>query len=652
MAKQGEAYVEIRADFDKFGKDLDRGLKAMVTKFERELNKDLGKRIGGQVGSGAKEGLQESLTDIGKVLDEKIGQQTTTRVRNSGRRTGRSFGRGMGDGLSEIGPIRKGLANLVSALEDGFSALPAEIKAIVGGLIVAAIIPAGALIGGAFVGAVVLAVSTLGAVLSYQFEEVESRAQTFVKSLRERFVNASSVFIGPVIKAFDIWEYRLALLEPTLESVFARAAYYVEPLATAISNLVGNSLAGLDKGLAAINSVKLSDTLVRGFTDLGTAVGELFENILSNDDAIDALDDLFTVAVGAVKAIDWLTNALLDLWAVTKQVIEVVVVTVDWFGRLIDLINAVTSISPDIDEISNAWDRFTYSQEQGTEHLIKNAEGNRILQKEIKGTIKATEEEEKAQKELNKQLDAQLKLIDDLITTNVDYEESIDETNEGLKKTKGNINADTEAGRDNIRNIQERINNLKNLVNTQVATGEKTEVQAREFYNREIKRLKDEFVARGGNLKQFEEIFGALAKLNSVPPAPDKFGPFKISLADTLALMNAVLLAANTLAKQPAPKPITPKFYGPQAYADGGRITSPTFAMMGEGYQPELVLPERQPRRSAQILANSPLADSLMGNTSIAVFIGDEQLTGRMYRVAKSVNAATSRTLGQKPRNI
>lgn len=651
MAKQGEAYVEIRADFDKFGKDLDRGLKTAVTKFERELNKDLGKRIGGQVGAGAKEGLESSLSDLGKTLDDKITSQTRTRVRDSGKRSGRQFGEGVRDGLSELGPIRKGLSNLVSALEDGFSSLPAEIKAIVGGALLIALVPLGAFIGGAVAAATVAAFATIGSVLAYQFEEVQSDAKKFVTDLRTRFVNAAAVFILPVQKAFDIWDYRLNLLEPTIESVFGRSAAYVEPLATAISNLAENVLRGLDRGLAALNTVHLSDTLINGFTDLGEAVGNLFDNILSNDDTVAALDDLFSLLVGGVIAVDKIINALLDLWGAFKIGVHIGGEIIETFSAVLDLLDGVLRFDPD--KIKDSWKRLNEQVDWGTGSIADNADEHVRLTKAIGGTIVATKDETKAVEELNKQLVAQDKLINDLITTNVDYQESIDDTNTALGKTHGTLNADKEAGRTNITNIQARINKLKELVETQVATGEMTEAQARTYYQNELTRLHNEFTARGGNLKQFEQIFGALEKLNTLPPAPDKFGPFKLSLAQTLTLINAVLTASNALANVPKPRKYTPgKNYGPQKYADGGRITEPTFAMMGEGYRPELVLPESQPLRSAQILANSPLGGILGGGTNVAVYIGDEQLDARMYRVAKSVSAATSRTLSQKPRNI
>lgn len=652
MAKLGEAYVEVRADLTKFGKDLDRGLKTLTTKFETALNRDLGRRLGTDVGGGVREGLRDATTGMGREFDRELG---APRLRRRGRDAGRSVTRGLRDGLDDIGPIRRALSSIITALEDGFSSLPTEVKAIAGGLLLAAIIPLGGLLAGALSGAIILGLAGLGTALAFQFEEVEFRGKQFVDRLRLRFVNAASTFIGPLEQAFDIFDYRLNLLDPTIREVFDHAADYVLPLADGIANLVDETLRGLDRGLRALDEEKFGRALAEGFDKLGESIGGAFETILSNPDLPQTLEDLFTVASALVDVTAELLSLFTTLYRVFGQVSDVAGTTVSWLGDVVTLLNEATSTDVDADKLSEAWDRVTGAVDEANQRLVKGGDVHRYVRSEIGGTVKATEAETKAAKELNRQLKVQEDLINDIIGTNVDYQESIDLVIDGFKDHGTSLDADKEKGRDNIKNIQNQINSLKEYTKTQLASGKMTEKQAREYYNNEIIRLKDEFTKRHGNIKQFEEIFGWLEVLTNLPPVPDKFGPFKLSLRDTATLLGAVQAAVAALANMPKPK--LPKrsggsSSGPQAYADGGRITEPTFAMMGEGYRSELVLPETQPSRSMKLLSQSPLGQYVLGAPNVSVYIGNEQLEGRMYRVASNVNSATARNITQRPRSI
>lgn len=652
MAKLGEAYVEVRADLTKFGKDLDRGLKTLTTKFETALNKELGKKLGTDFGAGAREGIRESIKGAGKDIDSELGSR---RSRSRGRDSGRGFTRGVRDGLEDIGPIRRALSLVTSTIADGFSALPSEVKATVGALIVAAIVPAGAFIAAAFAAAVVIGLAGLGTALAFQYTEIQTRGKKFVDDLRLRFVEAAQVFIGPLEKAFDTFDYRLNLLDPTIREVFDHAANYVDPLANGIANLVDETLRGLDRGLRAMDEQKFGEALVKGFTDLGTAIGGAFETILANPDLPGALEDLFIVASSLIDVSANLLSFFATLYKLFGDIAFAAGVTVGWLGKVVHFLDVLTSAGVDATQLGDAWDNVTGSVDGTTQKLIKNGDVHKFLRSDIQGTIKATEAETKALKLLNKQLEEQEKLINDIIGTNVDYQASIDDTVAGFKDHGVSLDADKEKGRDNIRNIQNQINALKEYTKTQLTSGQMTEKQAREYYNNEIARLKEEFRKRHGNIAQFEEIFGWLTTLTNLPPVPDKFGPFKLSLRDTATLLGAVQAAVAALAN--APKPKAPKrnagsSSGPQAFADGGRITEPTFAMMGEGYRSELVLPETQPSRSMRLLSQSPLGQYVLGSPNVSVYIGNEQLEGRMYRVAANVNSATARNLTQRPRSI
>lgn len=648
MAKLGEAFVRVRADLAPFSKDLDKEIPKIVDRFEKSLNRQFGQNLGSNIGGGLREGFGQSTAQVGADLAKKI-DDTGASARTSGRRTGRQIGRGVGDGLSELGPIRKGLSSIITALEDGFSSLPAEIKAIVGGALLLAIVPLGGLLAAALSSAVVVGVAGIGIALASQLEEVQTRWADFVMFLRESFVSNASVFIEPISDALDLIENSIEHLDPVFERVFGRAADFVVPLAEGVSELIEGIFEGLDRGFENLDFESLSAELIYGFEYLGDTIGEVVELLLSNPNVGEGFSDLlvtvsdFLLISGAF--LDW----ALDAYIVLKDIYEVVLAVIEPFWELALVLGELTKFQGDV---TSAWEEFldTDLERIGIQKIGINQNKDYIDTQA--GTIALTKEQEKAVKELNKQLEEQLDLVNDVITTELDYQEAVDRTNEVLKEYHGNLDTSDKRGRKTVEAIQDQINSLKEYTSAQIESGQMTEEQAQRYYNNEIARLEAEFKKRGGSIKQFQEIFGWLIKLQGAPVVPDKFGPFRISLRDSLTLLQAVTNAANTLAK--APKAKAPNYYqgGQQAYADGGFITAPTMAIMGEGYKPELVLPLTQPQRSAQLLAQSPLAGALGGSPVVNVYVGNEQLDARMFRVASEANQAQGRVLSMQPRSI
>lgn len=648
MAKLGEAFVRVRADMATFSKDLDKEIPKITQKFEKSLNKQFGQKLGDDTGSGFAQGFSSSTSGVAKTLANNL-KTAGGQVRNSGRQSGNNFTQGFGQGLSQVGPIRKGLSNIITALEDGFSSLPAEIKAIVGGAILAAIIPVGGLLTAALSTAIVLGVAGLGIALASQLEEVQTRWGDFVMFLRESFVSNASVFIAPISDALDLFENSIEHLDAVIERVFGRAADFVVPLAEGVSKLVEGIFEGLDRGFEALDFDSLSAELISSFEYLGDTIGQVLEMFLSNPNIGEGFSDLLITLSDLLYITGEFLNWTLDAYIALKDLYNVVSEIIEPFIELALVIGELTKFQGDV---NSAWAEFIDLDYEriGIQKIGVNQ--SKDYNNAQAGTIALTKEQEKAVKELNKQLKEQLDLVNDVITSEIDYEEAVDRTNEVLKEYHGNLDTSDKRGRKTVEAIQNQINSLKEYTATQVESGQMTEEQAQRYYNNEIARLEAEFKKRGGSIKQFQEIFGWLIKLQGAPVVPDKFGPFRISLRDSLTLLQAVTAAANTLAK--APKAKAPNYYqgGQQAYADGGFITAPTMALMGEGYKPELVLPLSQPQRSAQLLAQSPLAGALGGAPIVNVYVGNEQLDARMYRVASDANQAQGRVLSMQPRSI
>lgn len=94
-----------------------------------------------------------------------------------------------------------------------------------------------------------------------------------------------------------------------------------------------------------------------------------------------------------------------------------------------------------------------------------------------------------------------------------------------------------------------------------------------------------------------------------------------------------------------------PRGFVGRAFAEGGVVSSPTVAMMGEGYKAEAVIPLTNPRRAQEIADDTGLTNMLSGGGDTFIFyLGEEQVFARMVRVANSVmdNAGRQLTAGTR----
>lgn len=654
MAKLGEAYVLIRADLSKFDKDLDLGLKRAVDKFERDLNRQFGKKIGLNIGGGAREGVRESFNNIG----QEIGSQLNIPANSTGRRAGRQFRRGVEQELRDVDPVKKALASLTAALEDGFSALPAEAKAVVGAAILAAIIPAGALISAAFGGALITGINAAGVALAFQFEEVEARGKSFVELLRVRLVSAAESFGNETINAFDFLDAKLWGMQSTLRSIFEQASVYLLPLTDGVARLFDEALQGLDRGLQGAETQQIIDSLVNGFEYIGVSIGDAFEILLSNPNLDLALNDLL-LAVGDLVTIGAeLLSWTLDVYDNFRDAIEF---TIDFTKAVYDLVAAINALfGLDFDSAGAHFMEFLTGEKDtriaGT--LNKSTLSTKDFTSALKLTLSATDDEVKALEDLQRALDDSIRSARNAISTQIDYEESIRRSRDALKESKGSIDLTTEAGSRAAEEILKRIDLIDRSAQEQIDSGRKTDAEAQKFFEKEIARLRAEFVARGGNIKQFDALYGQYIKLAGIPEIPDPTDALNLGAKDLKQSFDLARLAWEralaSFKKKPANGNI--KVEGGtqlKGFADGGRITEPSIIAAGEGGRPELILPETQPLRSMQLLASSPLANVIGGGPSVVYAIFDgEPFQARIVKTAKSVNRQAARTINQGPRNI
>jgi len=420
-----------------------------------------------------------------------------------------------------------------------------------------------------------------------------------------------------------------------------------------VSRLVEEAADGLMKGLNSKEIDEVLTSLVDGFEYIGISISDAFEILLTNPNLDVALYDLLLVIGDLVTVGAEFLNWTLDVYDNFKDVVEVVGLFIEDVWQLYQAVDALVSLD------TSAWDKFVDFLEHG-DTADQHAVFGRIrtaaerYNDTIFTTLSLTKEQEKAQKELNRAYEESIRNAERSINVEIAYQQSIDDVTAALKESKGSIDLDKQAGRDAATEIEGLISNLRDLTQQRLKDGKLTEAQAEAFYRAEIKRLRDEFVKRGGNLKLFDELFAKYAQLAGLPPIPDPFDPLRLGaldLKEAFAVAEAAL--ARLLKKLPKGGNIKVEGGTQLKYADGGFVNEPTSAIMGENFQPEVVLPLSKPKRSLELLAKSPLADVLGGGATIVyAFFDGEPFQARIVRTAQNVSQGNARTLASKPRSI
>lgn len=605
----GQAFVEVHADLTPFRRNLQRDLKRITDDFEKQLSNSLGS------------GLQRSAQQSGQRIGDTLGRETS---------------RGMQKhlGNKDAGIFVSITSALASALDDGISALPMEVKAaLVSGILATSPLIAGAL-ATAISGGVALGVAGLGIALGSQFERVQTAWTGFVSRLRLQLVSSAGAFEQVLVNVFALVEGRFARLGPVFERLFSTAATFVEPLFNSLLNAMEAFLGHLDEALGG--SGAFLEELGRGIETLARAAGMALAIMVSTgEDGRKAFRDLVAAVAGLVIGFSLLVAVLTKVYGLIRDTLS----AIDRAPILIKIlfpwaagIGAVANATDDASEANTAW--------LHTNTDLLDSQG-RVITK--------TKEEEQAIKALRDAINSAADAALDAIMSNVDYEESIDRLAKSLKENGKNINIDTENGRENVRAFAKSIQDLRKDLVDRVATGQLTTEQAVAQYNREIERIEALGNSAGITDQQFYDLYGTAIALGELEIAPDTSGidDASASAQTLIARMKEIIALAKVIGGGAASGALA----GARGFAQGGFVYAPeTVSVAEEG--PEVIIPLTKPARAAQLMRQAGLDDMGGGETQVLVFIDGQQMEGRMVQVAQRVSAQQGLSLAQGFRGL
>lgn len=597
MATLGEAFIAVRADMSPFRRELKDGAQAAADQFEKDL--------GDAVEKGLKDGAERGGEEAG---------------RTAGKKAGEGIGNELGDKKKQ--PWISIIGALGSALDDGISALPTELKAaIVIGILAAAPFVTAAL-AGAISAAAVAGSAALGVALATQFQSIQTRWATFSTNIRRTLVGSAVAFEGVLLNTFDVVEKFIKDLAPTLGNIFTKAAPLMEVILGGLLDGVGFFLDSLNAGLG--NGMTFADALADALAAVGDMAGEALEILMSTgEDGADAFRDMVYVLGGMVLVLVETIALTAELYGYIRQVAQE---TPDWALLLMPALLLLKGFANEIDNVADKNTAYAHT--------------NLNVLNVTRGIIVATKDEEKAIKELNKALDDMQNTMFRSIDLTIDFERALDQLGESVKENGKDLRFETEEGRRNLEALGKAIKIAQERSEERAASGKYTAQQLIDLYNQEIQKIYANAAALGLNRQRIDEVYGAVIALYNAP-TPDT------QWARDLAMYARAAQAALEMANRAAWS-LPNRIGGNQpAFADGGIVYGPTNALIGEAGT-EVVIPLTKPARAAQLMQQSGLDRMLGGDTAVnvQVFVGNEELDARTVRIVQESNSRQARALG------
>lgn len=603
MTVLGEAFIAVHADMSPFRREIKQGADKDVDILEQAYGKKLGKIVADAISDGAEEG---------------------------GRSGGKRAAKGLKDGIgNDLGSKDSSLwvsitGALAGALDDGISALPAEIKA----AIIVALLAVTPLIVGGLAGAIGAGVAGvfigLGVALATQFEMVQTRWQGFQSTVRNSMVKAAKAFQEPLLKTLDLTEERFLAWEDILSEIFSSVAKFLDPLVSALLDTVEYLLDVVKANLGNIDIY--ADALVEAIYILGHGLAEVLDIILSlGDDGRKAFLDLVfiltSLIVATIQLVAWTTKAYNFIRDITHLIPDLLLLV----GPLGPLLLLFKGITKEVDAGARATRAYAYTNIQYVDGL-----GN---------VIALTKDEEKALQELKKSIDAANEAAWNAIDANINFEESLDNIEESIKRNGKTLNIETKEGRNNLREIGDALKIAQEKAKERAESGKYTQQQLTELYDQEIERVYQAAEAQGVSRDRLREIYGTLIDMLKLPPPNTQWAK---DLAMYAAGAANALERANTAAWN-----LPTRIGGPKPFAEGGIVRGPTQALIGEAGS-EAIIPLTRPARAAAIMRQSGLDKMLGGgaNVNVQVYLGNQAFDQHVQKIVVQDSRASARQLG------
>ena len=450
-----------------------------------------------------------------------------------------------------------------------------------------------------------------------QSPEIQSAGKKLGETLLNGLQSAATPFVTPVLQSIAIIERRFEHLQPVIEQAFGSLAPHLTTLTQGFVDFASNLMPGVIDAFAAAGPA--IDEFASQFAQTGKVLSEAF-SMLSDDSEtlVEGIRLVFFVLNTAITGTVGLINVLSEAWQFWVNSMDEASQKMSIFSPLAQGMHAIlkniqgdtTSLTPTTDAYGDA--------------LIKQGEGANYAAVQGNALVET----------LREIWSVQLQVSNSAIA----FEEAIDGVTESFKENKKSIDINTEAGRENVSQVNQSIEAAIREHEAQIAAGAGIE-EANKAYANRISRLRETLRQAGLTERQIDSLIGAYEE---VPPnlttkvqAP--------GLPGVLTQMQNLARAQREVARDILinVRASTPGVVGGRA--EGGVVTKPEISWIGEA-GPEAVVPLTDPARAQQVMAEAGLVSPM----TINIIVDGEVIERRVVKATQN----QARQITSQPRSI
>lgn len=392
------------------------------------------------------------------------------------------------------------------------------------------------------------------------------------KDIGSDFKRMSGVFVQPLLGAAEkfreVWNRSIG---PGLGKAFEDLAPHLENVSDGFANMFGNAMPGFNKAIGA--SGGLLDKFGLQLARMGDAFSSFFESISDGGDGMaKGLHAVMLALNSAVRVLGETLEHSSKIFDSSTNFAE-------------DYAKALGKINPIAAKVGEGLERFNFEATKSTEITDLYGEATNRADYANKQFAQSASLAAKAAFELSNKLHGLVS--DQLSATEAElaWQESIDNLTQSFREHGKTVNADTEAGRANVRTILEAVEaaERKRQAAINLAGGEHASAAAIQAANAEFSRQLDSLRAL---LKQLgltdAQIDGLLASYQAVAAQHD--------IVKTITIRYQTLTVGGRLMK---PSEFSGEYSsGIGGRASGGPVKAGTPYLVGEK-GPELITPTR-----------------------------------------------------------
>jgi hypothetical protein len=448
--------------------------------------------------------------------------------------------------------------------------------------------------------------------------EVQAAGEALGTRLLQGLQSAAQVFVTPILQSIDILGRRFEHILPGIEAGFASLAPHVTTLATGIADFVSNLMPGITAAFR--NAGPAIDEFSRQLAELGTTLSDAFESLSDDPETVvEGLRLLFGLLNVTIAGTVGVINFLSEAWNKYVNTLDVVTEKMGFFGPLAIIVQEglqkLQGTTATLTPITDAYGDTLLKQGQGANYAA--VQGNGLVET------------------LREVWSVQLQVSNSAIA----FEAAIDGVSEAFKENKKNIDINTEAGRENVTQVNQSIEAAIREHEAQIAAGAGIEVANKAYQNR-IARLRETLRQAGLTEKQIDSLIGAYEE---VPPALTT----KVTtpgLPGAITRMQALARAQREIARDILINVRASTGDGSiGGRAEGGVVTKPEISWIGEA-GPEAVVPLTDPARAQQVMAEAGLVSPM----TINIIVDGEVIERRVVRATNN----QARQVTSQPRSI